>query len=94
MKYTLKDGTVCRSKKDYWLTMYPMRENETTQVYIKRIKKKLDVEYLEKTNRTSREYMKNRYHTDEKHRKYQIANALHHYHHCRQSMIDVTNINK
>ena len=48
MKYTSEDGTVYRSKKDYWLTMYPMRENETTQIYIKRIKKKLDVEYLEK----------------------------------------------
>ena len=94
MKYTSEDGTVYRSKKDYWLTMYPMRENETTQIYIKRIKKKLDVEYLEKTNKTSREYMKNRYHTDEKHREYQITNALQRYHRCRQSMIDVNDLNK
>ena len=94
MKYTSEDGTVYKSKTDYWLTMYPMRENETTQIYIKRIKKKLDVEYLEKTNKTSREYMKNRYHTDEKHSEYQIVNALQRYHRCRQSMIDVNNLNK
>ena len=79
MKNTSEGGTAYKSRKDYWLTMYPMRENETTQIYIKRIKKKLDVEYLEKTNRTSGEYMKNRYHMDEKHREYQIANALQHY---------------
>ena len=41
MKYTLEDETVYTSKKDYWLMMYPMRENETTQIYIKRIKKNL-----------------------------------------------------
>ena len=76
MKYTSEDGTVYRSKKDYWLTMYPMRENETTQIYIKRIKKKLDVEYLEKTNRTSREYMKNRYHIDERRSKIEGSSSL------------------
>ena len=46
-------------------------------------KKMKQQKFLEKTHRTSREYMKNRYHTDEKHREYQIGNALQCYHHCR-----------
>ena len=48
MKYIFKDGTIYKSQKDYWLTMYPMKEKETTQVYIRRIKKNLDAAYLEK----------------------------------------------
>ena len=42
MEYTSKDGTVYRSKKDYWLTMYPMRENETQTNYIRRVKRIVD----------------------------------------------------
>ena len=38
MKYTFEDGTVYRSKKDYWLTMYPMKDNEPFTSYMIRIK--------------------------------------------------------
>ena len=37
MKYISEYGTVFKSKKDYWLTTYPMKEKETTQLYIRRI---------------------------------------------------------
>ena len=58
MKRIDENRTVHESKKDNWITLYPMRENEITQIYLKRIKQKLDVEYLEKTNSTSRRYIK------------------------------------
>ena len=71
MKYICEDGTVYKSKKDYWMTLYPMKENEILTNYIRRVKRNLDSEYLEKINKNSREYMKNKYHNDEKYKEYQ-----------------------
>ena len=47
MKYTSEDVTVYKSKKEYWLTMNPTRENKSVQLYLRRIKKKVDSKYLE-----------------------------------------------
>ena len=79
MKYISEDGTVFKSKKDYWLTMYPMKEKETTQLYIQRIKRYLDADYLEKINKNSREYHKNRYHNDEQYKEYKKIISLNRY---------------
>jgi len=57
-------------------TMYPMKENETTQLYIRRIKRYLDADYLEKINKNSREYHKNRYNTDEQYKEYKKTISL------------------
>ena len=83
MKYTSEDGTVYKSKKDYWLTMYPMRENETQTNYIRRVKRIVDSDYKEKINANSRIYMKNKYYTDVKFKEYQKSNALDRYHRYR-----------
>jgi len=93
MKYISEDGTVYKSKKDYLLTTYPMKENEILTNYIRRIKRNLDPNYKEKINKTSREYMKNKYHSDEKFKEYQKNNALKRYH-TNRSIIDENNINK
>ena len=79
MKYISEDGTVFKSKKDYWLTMYPMKEKKITQLYIRRIKRYLDADYLEKINKNSREYHKNRYNTDEKYKEYKNTISLNRY---------------
>ena len=60
MKYISEDGTIYKSKKDFWMTMYPICENETTHCYIRRILKKLYPKYLENIHKHSREYHKNR----------------------------------
>ena len=79
MKYISNDGTVYKSKKDYWLTMYPIRENEKDTNYLRRIKRILDSDYLEKINKNSREFMKNRYNNDETYREYQKNKSLQSY---------------
>ena len=56
-----------------------MKEKETTQLYIRRIKRYLDADYLEKINKNSREYHKNRYNTDEKYKEYKKTISLNRY---------------
>ena len=79
MKYISEDGTVYKSKKDYWMTLYPIRENETTPCYIRRIKKKLYPEYLETIIKHSREYHKNKYNNDEEYKEYKKNTSLKRY---------------
>ena len=79
MKYISENETVFKSKKDYWLTMHPMKEKETTQLYVRRIKRYLDADYLEKINENSREYHKHRYHNDEQYKEYKNAISLNRY---------------
>ena len=56
-----------------------MKEKETTQLYIRRIKRYLDADYLEKINKNSREYHKNRYNTDEQYKEYKKTISLNRY---------------
>ena len=41
MKFITEVGTVYKPRKDYWLTMYPIRENKTTPCSIQHIIKNL-----------------------------------------------------
>ena len=68
--------------------LYPMRENERLGNYSRRIKMKLYSEYYEKINKNSREYMKHKYHTDEKYKEYQKQNVLRRYYKDRTSIKD------
>ena len=77
MTYIAEDGTEYKCRTEYWKTLYPIRENETIGNYSRRIKMKLYPEYYEKMNNNSREYMKHKYHTDEKYKEYQKQNVLH-----------------
>ena len=58
MKYTPEDGIVYKSKKYYWIALYPTRENDSVQVYLRRIKMKVDSKYKKQINKNSRIYTK------------------------------------
>ena len=34
MKYTCEDGTVYKTKEDYWIVMYRMKDNEPSTRYM------------------------------------------------------------
>ena len=98
MTYIAEDVTKYKCRTEYWKTLYPMRENERLGNYSRRIKMKLYSEYYEKINKNSREYMKHKYHTDEKYKEYQKQNVLRRYYKDREKdklfFEPLTNLNK
>ena len=83
MKYNSEDGTVYKSKKGYWITLYPMKENEPLTSYMIRIKRITDCEYVERNKLFVKNYLKNKYDNDENYRENKKASVLHRYHQCR-----------
>ena len=79
MKYIAEDGTEYKCRTEYWKTLYPMRENEWLGNYSRRIKMKLYSEYRGKIRIKSREYMKHKYHTNDKYKDYQKTKSLNRY---------------
>ena len=72
---------------EYWETLYPMRENEWLGNYSRRIKMKLYSKYREKIRIRSREYMKHKYHTNDKCKDYQKQNVLRRYYKDREDKL-------
>ena len=65
MKFISEDGNVYKSKKDYWLTMYPMKKNEPLNINMIRRKRIPDCNYVGSNQLFVKNYLKNKYTNDE-----------------------------
>ena len=75
MKFISPEGIMFNSKKEYFLTIEPMKENEKNNSYFRRMHLKLDTTYIKKSNKYTNKYLKNKYQTNEMYREYKKNNA-------------------
>ena len=77
MKYISEDGTIYKSKKGYWMALYPMKEPLTS--YMIKIKRLIDYEYVERNKLFVKKYLMNKCDNDEQYKEYKKTISLNRY---------------